>query len=344
MMVGSFKGVPLVRAACIHGLGELFKELDIDTHQLIQLTGAPDDVQKREFEFLPETTLKNLILIFGESCSTEDFILTIWTKCRELYIPKILENLHLVPSMTVADAIEVFCLFIRQYSNNAQFCLERYHHHTWFARYKEGENEPWYKYAEVFSIIFMDELVAALSNSRQKTMNVSLKSTEMEPFFTCPQLLHIQFYTNRAATGIQLDDAILNKAIFMPKKQRQERAATLCEVPASFLSSFRSAIQSYISGGRLSILDAERILGIPKRTLQRRLHKEGVTYSQIVEELLLERSLQLLRNSRLSITAIASSLGYTDTANFTRFIRRRVGMTPSAYRKLNSSASDIVIT
>ncbi|WP_233902802.1 hypothetical protein [Vibrio campbellii] len=168
MMVGSFKGVPLVRATCAHGLGELFKELDIDTHQLIQVTGAPDDVQKREFEFLPETTLKNLILTFGESCSTEDFILTIWTKCRELYIPKVLENLHLVPSMTVADAIEAFCRFIRQYSNNAQFCLERYHHHTWFARYKEGENEPWYKYAEVFSIIFMDELVAALSNSRKK--------------------------------------------------------------------------------------------------------------------------------------------------------------------------------
>lgn len=45
-MVGSFKGVPLVRATCAHGLGELFKELDIDTHQLIQVTGAPDDVQK----------------------------------------------------------------------------------------------------------------------------------------------------------------------------------------------------------------------------------------------------------------------------------------------------------
>lgn len=338
-----FEGVPLVRTEWVHDLAALFDNSNIDVHQLIKVSKAPEDIQMSDVEFLPETILRNLLLAFGESCPTDVFIHTIWTLCRDLYVPKVLAQLALTPTMTVAEAIEVFCHSMHRYSNNTRLGLEQYHDRIWFARYKDGENEPWYKYAEVFSIIFMDELVAALTNSRQKTMNVSLKSTEMESFFTCPQLLHIQFYTNRAATGIQLDDANLNKAIFMPKKQRQERAVTLCEVPASFLSSFRSAIQPYTSGGRLSILDAERILGIPKRTLQRRLHKEGVTYSQIVEELLLERSLQLLRNSRLSITAIASSLGYTDTANFTRFIRRRVGMTPSAYRKLNSLASDIVI-
>ncbi|MCV3264219.1 helix-turn-helix domain-containing protein [Vibrio harveyi] len=63
------------------------------------------------------------------------------------------------------------------------------------------------------------------------------------------------------------------------------------------------------------------------------MHDCEVTYSQVMESLLLERSLSLLKNSTLSITTIAASLGYADTANFTRFIRRKIGMTPSAYRK-----------
>ncbi|CAH1597313.1 AraC family transcriptional regulator [Vibrio jasicida] len=331
-----FEGVPLVRSEWVHYLAELYKRSDVDVHQLIKVTQAPEDIQITDVEFLPETTLKNLILAFGKSCSPETFIYTILGMCRDLYVPKILEQLSLTPSMTVAEGIEEFCRVIPLFSNNTRIGLERYHNHLWFARYKDGDAESWYQYAELFSVIFMDELVDALSNSKQKTLNVSLKCAGVAPFFNCSQLQHIQFYTNRAATGIQLDDGILSQTVCMPSKRQSVVKAPLSEIPTSFLPSFRLAIQPYTSVGRLSILDASRILGINKRTLQRRLCMAGVTYSDVIEELLLERSLRLLKDSHLSITTIASSLGYTDTANFTRFIPRKMGVTPSAYRKASS--------
>ncbi|WP_426695694.1 helix-turn-helix domain-containing protein [Vibrio harveyi] len=328
-----FEGVPLVRTEWVHDLAALFDNSNIDVHQLIKVSKAPEDIQMSDVEFLPETILRNLLLAFGESCPTDEFIHTIWTLCRDLYVPKVLAQLALTPTMTVAEAIEVFCHSMHRYSNNTRLGLEQYHDRIWFARYKDGENQPWYQYAEMFSLIFMDELVAALANYRQQTVSVSVKSTNMERFFDCRQLKHVQFYTNRAATGIQLDDAVLNKTICMPNKGRFDGSTDLSEVPTSFVSSFGFAILPYISFGRFSILEAAQILGIHKRTLQRRLHDCEVTYSQVMESLLLERSLSLLKNSTLSITTIAASLGYADTANFTRFIRRKIGMTPSAYRK-----------
>ncbi|MFN1533447.1 hypothetical protein [Vibrio jasicida] len=73
-----FEGVPLVRAEWVHYLAELYKRSDVDVHQLIKVTQAPEDIQITDVEFLPETTLKNLILAFGKSCSPETFIYTIW--------------------------------------------------------------------------------------------------------------------------------------------------------------------------------------------------------------------------------------------------------------------------
>ncbi|MCV3264217.1 hypothetical protein OGZ01_23255 [Vibrio harveyi] len=100
-----FEGVPLVRTEWVHDLAALFDNSNIDVHQLIKVSKAPEDIQMSDVEFLPETILRNLLLAFGESCPTDEFIHTIWTLCRDLYVPKVLAQLALTPTMTVAEAI-----------------------------------------------------------------------------------------------------------------------------------------------------------------------------------------------------------------------------------------------
>lgn len=69
------------------------------------------------------------------------------------------------------------------------------------------------------------------------------------------------------------------------------------------------------------------------RSLQRRLLKFGLTYSQLIDEVRLETACRLLARTETSLAKIAYDLGYADPANFTRAFQRWTGQKPSAFRR-----------
>lgn len=326
-------GIPLVRTNCIHKLGELFKDSDINVHTLIRSVKAPLDIQKCECEFLPETTILNLVKVFGQSCSPETFVTTIWLLCKNIYIPSVLLKLNNNGTGTVREALEEFCRVVKQYSSGASISLEWFSDHYWLIRDKDGVTEDWYKYAEVFSIIFLEELVSALTNYHVKASYAAIRSPDMDHFFNCSKLSHIQFFTLRSVTGIRLDESTLKQKTHVRVGVQKANVANFKEIPDNFVSSFKLSLEPYLTMGKLPISDASSILGIHSRTIQRRLNEAGMTYSDIVDELVLKRTLELLKYSQLSITTIASNIGYGDSANFTRFFKRKMAMTPSQYRR-----------
>ena len=74
-------------------------------------------------------------------------------------------------------------------------------------------------------------------------------------------------------------------------------------------------------------------LGMGVRTLQRRLDNEGMTFRQIVDEALLEYSVELLSESDIQITKIATALGYSSPSHFSRAFRRQTGISPTVFRR-----------
>ena len=85
--------------------------------------------------------------------------------------------------------------------------------------------------------------------------------------------------------------------------------------------------------GQLSEEDLAAALFINKRTMARRLAKEHTSYRQIRDRILAEQASGYLRDSQLSIEAIASLLNYHDCANFRRAFKRWFDLSPSAYRR-----------
>lgn len=78
--------------------------------------------------------------------------------------------------------------------------------------------------------------------------------------------------------------------------------------------------------------DVARELFVSKRTLARRLGQEGTGYREIRDALFAELAASHLRQSELSVEAIAALLGYHDSANFRRAFRRWYGLSPSEFR------------
>jgi AraC-like DNA-binding protein len=78
--------------------------------------------------------------------------------------------------------------------------------------------------------------------------------------------------------------------------------------------------------------------GISPRTLIRRLHEDGATYQALLDAARRQRALWLLRHTAVPVEEIAARLGYVDTSNFSRTVRRWFGATPRALREASASS------
>ncbi|MDB4987069.1 MAG: Transcriptional regulator, AraC family [Myxococcaceae bacterium] len=88
-----------------------------------------------------------------------------------------------------------------------------------------------------------------------------------------------------------------------------------------------------VGGGVCTIEEVALKLGTSMRTLQRKLKAEGVSFSDIADDLQHRQACALLRDEKLSIEQVAEHVGYSDVSNFARAFRRWTGVTPAAYRK-----------
>jgi AraC-like DNA-binding protein len=85
--------------------------------------------------------------------------------------------------------------------------------------------------------------------------------------------------------------------------------------------------------GALSEEDAAAALFISKRTLARRLQQEGTAFRKIRNEILSQQAAAYLRDSHISVEAIAALLNYHDSANFRRAFKRWFQLSPDQYRQ-----------
>ncbi len=77
---------------------------------------------------------------------------------------------------------------------------------------------------------------------------------------------------------------------------------------------------------------AERFC-VSSRTLKRRLAEKDTTYREVVESVLKDRAIQLLRYTNQSVSEIAYELGYADLSNFSRAFRKWTGKSASEFRE-----------
>lgn len=101
---------------------------------------------------------------------------------------------------------------------------------------------------------------------------------------------------------------------------------------AALLCALRDIIEGAALRGSLSLVDAARILGIPPRSLQRRLAGAGTSFETLVDSWRRTTARALLADSCEPVGAIALALGYGHPSHFTRAFHRWEGTAPLAYR------------
>jgi AraC-like DNA-binding protein len=107
--------------------------------------------------------------------------------------------------------------------------------------------------------------------------------------------------------------------------RRNDRVATL-------RLQVENAIVPLLPHGKARGPEIARRLGLSHRTLARRLADEGVSFSQVLDELKLDLARRYLREG-LSISRIAWLLGYREVSAFTHAFKRWTGQSPKQLRQ-----------
>ncbi|WP_028631443.1 AraC family transcriptional regulator [Metapseudomonas resinovorans] len=101
----------------------------------------------------------------------------------------------------------------------------------------------------------------------------------------------------------------------------------------STLNEVRQAIYLLLPLDRATIGQIAQSLGMNVRTLQRRLEDNGVTFSEVFDEVRRDLLLRYMENPRYSLSQVASLLGYSTPSSFTRWFTSQYGVAPATWRR-----------
>ena len=139
-------------------------------------------------------------------------------------------------------------------------------------------------------------------------------------------------------SSITFEQHWLERALPPVSEEFRSRVASMvrlrrAEILQDFPATVRRMLRKQLVVGPCSMDDIAAMLGMHRRTLDRRLQRHGVTYRELIDAVKRDVARQLLADTRLQVQQIAESLHFSNAANFATAFRRWTGATPSEYRR-----------
>lgn len=101
-----------------------------------------------------------------------------------------------------------------------------------------------------------------------------------------------------------------------------------------FLQKAIKIIEENIDNSELDVEKFSSLLGMSQIQLYRKLSAlTNMTVKEFINDIRLKRAAELLKNSDLSVSEIAYSVGFTDLSYFTKCFKRKFGINPTQYKK-----------
>ena len=111
---------------------------------------------------------------------------------------------------------------------------------------------------------------------------------------------------------------------------------------ASFVSQVYQSIETSLRSGKADSATVAALLGVPVRTLSRRLDRQGRNFRKMLDEVRYRGATRQLADLSLKLDQIAEFQCYQDAASFARAFRRWSGKTPAEWRSAFASGDGAV--
>jgi AraC-like DNA-binding protein len=134
-----------------------------------------------------------------------------------------------------------------------------------------------------------------------------------------------------------LDEPLANSDPLLAGMLLQHADAQLCTRDDTVETSVNAALRRHIvSTGFVTPLSTHaiaRTLGLSERSMQRRLHEEGTSFKEVVDDVKRQWALERLADPRQSVSDVAFVLGFAEVSAFSRAFRRWTSKSPAQWRQ-----------
>ena len=160
------------------------------------------------------------------------------------------------------------------------------------------------------------------------------RSTDRLPTFDCPIVYEqsinaIEIDKKWLALPLAQSQQAVYQALLFEAKKSIER---INQATLPFKRQLENLITNNLYQGTLSLDTIATQLNVSRRTLQRRLKQENLSFRQMVEQAKKDIAIKLIKEDSLPLTSIAGMLGFSEQSAFTRAFKRWTGKIPKAYR------------
>lgn len=151
-------------------------------------------------------------------------------------------------------------------------------------------------------------------------------------FFRAP----IRFDADRSALVFPtrwLDHPLSSANPMLHRHLEKEAESLHAEQPRDLVRQLRELLRGALATRKADAPHVAGQLGLHERTLNRRLRQAGTSFRRELKAVRYQMAQELLANTRLPLSRIASALNYADTSAFIRAFRQWSGMSPAAWRR-----------
>lgn len=330
----------LIRSACLTSFPEVARSLGLQPLRLLEASGIDRRCLEDPDIRLPTGALGQLLEISARTAQVDDFGLRL-AQTRNLSVLGPV-GLLVREEPTVRDALGSLIRYIRL------------HNEALHLRLDESEGE-----AAIRVEIRMDHPVP-LRQGMELAVGVAhrLLGSMIGPHWR-PQVCfahaappsldsHRRAFGGRVRfshefNGIVCSSRDLDRALpqsdpTLARYARQHLDALLAQPGASIGDKVKQLVWLQLPSGHCKIERVARHMGTDRRTLHRRLAREGTTFSAIVEQVRAEVVSRSLDGSDRPLGVFAEMLGFSSLSAFSRWFRGRFEASPSKWKALRQSA------
>jgi AraC-like DNA-binding protein len=144
---------------------------------------------------------------------------------------------------------------------------------------------------------------------------------------------YLRDFSNRAVSSVPrqelgLQDAGKNKKAITSKSMKEFQRKRVVSV-----GKLKNIVSDLMRIGDATLPSVASRVGTSPRSLQRFLIANGISYSELLDEVRYEIARSLLASTRLDVAGIGATLGYRDPSSFSRAFMRWSGTSPSSFRE-----------
>lgn len=138
------------------------------------------------------------------------------------------------------------------------------------------------------------------------------------------------------AKDVEIPFITRNESIWNIFEPELKKRLSEMDTDDTFSAKVRSVLVELLPAGKSTIEDVANVLGMSKRSLQRKLKEENTTFQKQLNHIRELLAKNYINNTNLSSEDIAYLLGYQDLNSFFRAFSLWTGMSVTAYKKEQS--------